>query len=806
MKDPLLRRAAAVVCGGFIAVQPKQEVRIWILAFLVLLFIRLWFLWKPSDFWGKMYKPEISFLAAGILIGFIYGMTAERIIAPPLLIQEIELEGKLEQWKMDQAEAEGVILLENTPQYAEGLGQKYAIYVFADSKGQFHQGWDIVEQGDRIRFAGRLEQPQEPGTEGQFNLPLYNAVRGLSGSITAKGNAILLNKGVPGIPWKIREKVNHMIKINWPEQSGIMDGILFGDSSRIPAETLNMYKAAGVMHILAASGSNIAFVIALIWGIFFFLPRKVRIIWTIGAVVLYTALCQYNPPILRAAILGIAVLTGRMGKGKMSSLRWLMFAGLMMFISKPLYLKDISFQLSFAATWGMIVLTPRLEKNLWLQKFPGPLRTLAAVFLSTQIAALPILINAFHTISLAGFLTNIVALFILGAVLQFGLLGTALVLFPSLSKIFFQTGFWLLRFSDSILHWAASLPFAYFWVLNPGKIFWMAWYAALGIWLAGREKVWFIFRVQCRRLPRPFKNRMQDKNLLFCVKCLFLAVFIFLLNFPWLQSDMLTITFLDVGQGDCMLIQTAEENLIVDTGPRKENYDAGERVLVPYLMEKQIKQLDMVFITHEDHDHCGGAKYLLANIPVKALGVPEVGDRLENPEWQEAIPLEFLHKRDQLVRLLAGDTLAFSSGLKIEVLAPVSTIGGTASDANNNSLVLLLDYLGSRILLTGDMEKEEMQQISDRGVKWSANFIKIPHHGAKGALDTSWFDETDPQAVFISVGKNSFGHPSPEVLAYWQERNIKIFRTDIQGTIELKINHEGFQIIPGRYRDEREFE
>ncbi|NLI92418.1 MAG: DNA internalization-related competence protein ComEC/Rec2 [Peptococcaceae bacterium] len=788
MKDQFMRHAAAILLGGFIAVQIKQEVRIWILAFFVLLLIRV-FYWKPADFWGRMNKPEIFLLSAAILIGFFYGMTAERIIAGPLIIQETVLQGKIEDWSIDHTVAKGIILLQNDKQIHKGLGERYSIRVYTDSRGTFGQGWEVVKPGDRIRFAGRLEQPKGPGTAGEFDVPLYNAVRGLSGLVTAKSEVTVLEKGEPGISWRIREKVGSVLKANWPDQAGIMQGILFGDSSRIPSQSLEMYKASGVMHVFAASGSNVAFVILLFWGIFFFLPQKLRIAATVGMVVLYAALCQGNPPILRASILGIAVLIGRIGKGKMSSLRWLMFAALSLFVMKPLYLKDISFLLSFAATWGMIVLSPRLEKVKGINKLPGPLRFSVAVSLSAQIAALPILIEVFHKISLVGFIANIFILFILGAVLQFGLIGTVLIMFPFFPCVFFQAGVWLLYFTDTVLGWLAAFPFSYYWVLSPGQLFWLLWYCSLGVWLFGKDKVWFILRVQLRKLSGPLKP------------IFFLLFFILLVWISSSKTNGISVTFLDVGQGDCVLIRTAQENLLVDTGPKNDRYDAGERIIVPYLMEKRINELDMVFITHEDSDHIGGAKYLFANIPVKTVGVPEVGDRLGNPGWQEGIPPEFLDNKDKLMRLQAGDTLEFSSGLTIEILAPVSATGGSTADPNNNSLVMILHYLGSEILLTGDMEKEEMQQISDRGAKWNADFIKVPHHGGKGSLEPSWYDETYPLAVIISVGRNSFGHPSPEVLAYWQERNVTIFRTDIQGTIELENEGQGFRIIAGRNPD-----
>jgi len=827
MKDKLMWQAAAVLLGGFTAVHCKYEVRIWVLAFFILLLCRLRLLWEPKDFCGRLYKPEIFLLACSMIIGYFYGMTADKALAPPLVIQEITLEGELGEWTITENTGSGFFIVEDTGNNKiYPLGRKYAIRVYADGAGHLPPGWESGTPGDRIRVTGKLEHPKPPGTAGEFDLPLYNAVRGLSGTVTAKGEVIVLEKGVPGIPWKIRTHIRNILDTYWPAQAPVLEGILFGDSSRIPAQTLDRYKAAGVMHVFAASGANVAFVVALFWGLFCFLPSKVRILATIGAIVLYAVLCQGNPPILRASVLGIAVLLGKLGRGRMSALRWLLLAALLLFAFKPLYLRDISFQLSFAATWGMVALTPLLQNSRWMAKLPQPLGLSAAVSFGAQLAALPVLIAVFHRVSLVGFITNVFMLFILGAVLQLGLIGTILAALPLVPLVFFQAAFWLLLVSDMLLSKLAAWPLAYFWVLNPGTFFWIIWYGALGIQLSGRDKVWFIATVQWRRLKRVLRllpgmgklqtdqgaDKSQQRNCLDMMigkldakggfnnlkRLAIVASFLLILLAPWPSRDSLLITFLDVGQGDCILIQTSQENILVDTGPVTENFNAGERIVVPYLMEKRIGRLDMVFITHEDRDHIGGANYLLTNIPTEKVGVPAVGDRLLDDDWQEGIPEKYFTEDGKLILLRAGDVLTFPSRLTVEVLAPVGVITGTEADANNNSLVLLLHFAEKRILLTGDMEKEEMQQIAERGATWEADFLKVPHHGGKGSLDQDWFDRTSPLAVFISVGRNSFGHPSAEVMAYWQERGVPVFRTDLQGTIELEIDSKGYRIVPGR--------
>lgn len=810
MNDRLLRLAAAVITGGFITVNLDRDVRIFLAAFFLLLLLRIWFLWKPSDFVGRYVRPEVILLACSVLAGALYGFTGDRLLAEPLVIEEIQLEGKLTDWVSGDIGGRGVFRTE--------AGLKYTLRVYPDYSGEWKKGWREVQPGDLITFTGRLEHPRPPGTEGELDLPVYNAVRGLEGTVTARSELMVLAEGEPGITWMIRQRARTVIDDVWPEQAGTLEGILFGDTGRIPPSALDMYKATGVMHVFAASGANVGFVMALAWGCFFFLPKKFRIFASLGVIFLYASLCQGNPPILRATILGAAVLLGMLGKGGLSGLRWLLFAALILFVLNPLYLRDISFQLSFAAAWGMLALSPRLKESRLILKLPRLLRQPASITFGAQIAVLPLLADVFHRVSLVGFVTNLFLLFLLGAALQLGLIGTVLLPVPVLSLIFYQAAVWLLQVTDWVLGLIAAFPWGYFWVLNPGMPFWVLWYSTIAVLLLGKDKVWFVLKVQLRKIVRllstmtgsaricfpniHLQNIHFGKELQFFSgnksKCLLLILLLlFLLRPSSFGGEKLEITFLDVGQGDCIIVETPSEKLIVDGGPRSATFDAGERIVVPYLMEKRIDYLDIAFITHEDSDHLGGMKYVLANIPVGKVVIPQAGERLENEEWQDGLPAGVWQDGESLVKLGAGDVLTFSSGLRVEVLGPVSA-GGDQDDSNNTSLVLMLHFLGREVLLTGDMALDEMEQIYYRGDGWDADFIKLPHHGSKGSLDPSWFEQTYPDAVFIQVGKNSFGHPSEEVLEYWRERNIPVYRTDIQGTVRLVIGPKGYNIFAGR--------
>ena len=820
MKDPWIGRAAALLIGGISGAYLPEQVRLWAFGILILLEIRL-VLWRPRDFFGRVFRPEIILLGASLMLGFAYGALADRTLPEPVVLDKVEIVGLIKDLNILADKEVGTLYVEEGN---ELKGQTYRLTVYADKLGQIPGEWKRVLPGDHVSFQAHLERPKSLGTPGAFDLRLYDGARGLSGTLTAQGDPVLLTAGEPSLTWKIREQVRSQLEAWDPEETGVLEGIFFGDSSRIPDSVQERYKVTGVLHVFAASGSNVAFVFGLSWLLLSFLPKQIRISGTILVLLLYAALCGGNAPIVRATILGIAALLGRLGRGRVATLRWLFFAAVGLFIQNPLIIQDLGFQLSFAAAWGMIVLTPRILKGKLFERLPKLFRYAVAGTLAAQIATLPLLISAFHRLSLIGFFANIFILFILGSVLEVGLIGVILSFSVGLSAPLFQVSLWLLAGTNTILKMLAELPYADVWVLNPGPLFWVIWYGGIGILLWGPERVLFIVKAKLlqlgRRLRTSFakiiercpleiretahrlilktsRNPMFRKRLL--VRWVGILLIVLFLWSPWNSQNDLEVVMIDVGQGDSILIRTPQNHaILLDAGPRSDRFDAGERIVLPYLLQNGIGHLDALLITHEHQDHIGGVRAVLANIPTDWVGVPAVGDRLESDEWKAGLPLDLTNQAEGLRLLQAGDRIDLDSGAWLDVLGPNQVLTGTHSDQNNNSLVLKLNYLGQSVLLSADMEQEEMEDLLATGVDLENNLFKEPHHGSRFSLDKPWLDAIHPQAVWISVGKNTFGHPSSEVLQYWEERHIPVYRTDENGTLRLLLGEHGTEIIPGR--------
>ena len=801
MRDPWVGRGLAIILGGICGAYIPGQSRFWVFGILLLLGVRL-VLWRPRDFFGRVFRPEILLLGASLLLGFGYGALAERTLPEPIMIDGVEIVGLIKDWDVNEDLAVGELRVGE----GEFRGQTYRLTVYANAEGEIPGEWMRIQPGDLVSFWAQLERPQALGTPGGFDRRLYYGVRGLSGTLTAKGEVTLLAVGQPSLTWKIRQQVRDRLRVFEAEETGVLEGILFGDSSRIPDEIEERYKVTGVLHVFAASGANVAFVLGFSWLLLGFLPKGFRISGTILALLLYASLCGGNAPIVRATIMGIAFLLGLLGRGNVATLRWLFFAAVGLFIHNPLIIQDIGFQLSFAATWGIVVLTPQILKANGFEKVPSLLRFAIAGTIAAQVATLPLLIAAFHRLSLIGFLANVFILFVLGSVLEVGLIGVILSFTGELSVPFFQVSLWLLDGANRILKVLASLPYADVWVLNPGFLFWLIWYGGLATLLWGRQKTLFFLKGRLRVLQRGLKvsYRLETripsvfKGRLFVRVGALLLIMLFLWS-PWNSQKYLEVVMIDVGQGDAFLIRTPKkQTILIDAGPRTDRFDAGERIVLPYLLMRRIGHLEALLITHEHQDHIGGVRAVLANIPTDWVGVPDVKDQLENEEWQEGLPLELFNPSAGLRMLKAGDRINLDSGAWLDVLGPDQVFEGTRSDGNNNGLVLKLNYLGQSVMLTADMEEDQMRAIFESGVNLEATIFKVPHHGSRFSMYEPWLESIDPQAVLISVGRNSFGHPSQDVIQYWEERHIPVYRTDNHGTLRLLLGKRGIEIITGR--------
>lgn len=261
------------------------------------------------------------------------------------------------------------------------------------------------------------------------------------------------------------------------------------------------------------------------------------------------------------------------------------------------------------------------------------------------------------------------------------------------------------------------------------------------------------------------------------------------------SGEVFCVVFLDVGQGDCIFLKTPSgHTILVDGGGETKRSEStlGRWTLEPFLRHEGINTIDIVILTHPHEDHVQGLLPVLDDFKVRMVLEPGI------PHGSKSYR-EFLSKVEnrhiQYRRATRGQVIDFGDGVKAQILNPTSCrLYGTSDDFNNNSVVLRFSYGKSSLLLTGDAGIEAEESILSSNIRVKSDILKIGHHGSRSATSEAWLDAVSPKYAVISVGKhNSFGHPSTQVLSTISDKNIVLYRTDINGAITFRLTRNGIQ-------------
>jgi len=299
----------------------------------------------------------------------------------------------------------------------------------------------------------------------------------------------------------------------------------------------------------------------------------------------------------------------------------------------------------------------------------------------------------------------------------------------------------------------------------------------------------------------PFLKHLKTKmRLSYLIAALLLpALFLTWFGIPGICSRQLEVTFLDVGQGDAIFIRTpGGENILLDSGGKPAYMGAveevGDQVVVPFLKYRRVKKLDLAIISHPHEDHFGGLLAVIRSIPVDYLVTSK--ETSESEYYQELLQLA---KEKNISReiICKNDSIFLGPALHFNVLGPpAELLRGTSSDANNNSLVLQLNYKETSFLFTGDIEDAAIQSLLEETEVLESQVLKVPHHGGNIPNLPQLLEKVNPQAAVITVGKNSFGHPHQNTLQALQEKNVTVYRTDCHGAVTFRSNGCSWEAKP----------
>ncbi|MFC1939563.1 DNA internalization-related competence protein ComEC/Rec2 [Chloroflexota bacterium] len=622
--------------------------------------------------------------------------------------------------------------------------------------------------GDMLLITGKLETPSQLDS---FDYKGYLAHQEIySVMFYPEIETLETGKGIKPLEWvySLRNRLSQTIAKVLPEpQASLAQGIILGIRGNIPTSVRADFTNTGTAHLLAISGLHLSIVagIMLSLGIWLFGRKGYYYIWlTLGAIWLYALLTGMHPPVFRAAIMASLFLTAELLGRQRSAATPLVFAAAIMVGISPQVLWTAAFQMSFVAMAGLIFVFPLLQ--------PLGRRIISAVLgedgtavsianfivdslsvsLGAIIAVWPLVAYYFGIISPLAPLATFFALPALPGIIITGVLagGIGLIFIPAAQAIG-----WLAWLFISYMLLVVKV-FADIFPVGEGPVdttlMW-AYYSALAvvIWLSSnRQRV-------IELVPRA-TNLVSRLPIKWCIPPLMLVAILVWVTAATMPDDNLHVSFLDVGQGDAILIQRGSQQILVDGGPGPQAIGMELGKKMPFWD----RTIDLAILTHPNADHITGLVEVLNRYRVKQVLYPDLEH--ESPLYNEWLSL-IKEKEIKSTLAQAGQQVKMGETI-IEVLnPPMPHLTGTDSDIDNNGIVLRLEMGEVSFLLTADIMWEAEFELITRRANLRSTVLKVAHHGSATSTTAEFLAVVNPRLAVISAGKeNPFGHPNDEVM------------------------------------------
>lgn len=708
--------------------------------------------------------------------------------------------------------------------YADHTAYRLSSEVVETSEGRFPvtgtllvkiygDGGENYWFGERLRLSGTIVEPRGQRNPGGFDYRFYLLSQGID-ALIYPSTARVSSLG-PGKVSKmtesaviIRGAMTESIKSALPSPSAeLLTAILFGQRHHLPEEVEDNFRRAGVGHLLAVSGLHVGMVATMVLGLWRRLNLKgnLPLVLAIALVIAYAYLTGMRPSALRAALM-VSIALGALLLDREKDLPTAVaFAALVTLFLNPLLLFTIGFQLSYAATLALIYSYRPLQRVLSYLRCPRYLLAPLAITLAAQIGVLPLCIYYFQYMPTGALLFNLLLLPLIAFVVGLGLTGALISLF------FSAAGAYLLWASRPLLELMllitalSRLPGFYIPINPPGIPFLLIFYGLLAAsllfyyrwdnhnrWLEKISVLDYAQSILSGLLPGK-RIRMH-----FVAGSVLILAVIFIWSGILLPSkSILTVTFIDVGQGASGLIETpCGAVILVDAGGQSawlgNPGEIGERVLLPFLRRQGIRSIDLAVITHPHEDHFGGFIPLVDEIALERILISPVAGETEHYD-------NLLNQAELAGSLISqtidGQTWRCGTELILEIIGPPEPLfSGTTSDLNNNSIVFILRYGEIRMLFTGDIEDAAVIDLFRRRIDLRADLLLIPHHGGYMEAMPAFLEAVRPSLSIIQVGPNSYGHPHPYIIGALEDAGVPIYRNDHHGAIIVKTDGTRMQV------------
>ena len=596
-----------------------------------------------------------------------------------------------------------------------------------------------IKLGTKVKLTGKLEKPETNTIPNTFNYQKYLYYQHIYYLMNVNNIEVIEENHNIYYTFK-----NYLInKIEKKKNKEYYYAFILGDKSYIDKDIQNTFKQNGITHLFALSGMHIALFISILNKIFHKFKFKNIIIYLFLG--FYLFLTNFAPSILRAIFFYILLRFNKKLEINLPTLIVLLYTVILLLFLNPFLLFNIGFLYSIMATFGLILSAKLIKKNNYLVK-------ILMTSLIATIFTLPITLNNFYEINLLGIIFNIIFVPLI-----------SFIIYPLILISFFMPTSFLLSFFIKLLellsNWMAHLSLTL--SMPKVSIFVIVIYYTLLIIIILYRKYFLIFLI-------------LGEGLFFKIT-------------PFLDSNYY-LYFLDVSQGDSLIIKVPFSNkvIMIDTGGKiaysknQEKYYITDNTLT-FLKSMGINKIDSLILTHGDYDHMGDALHLVSNFKIEKV-------IFNNDAFNE------LEK--DLIVILKKENIKYYNKIKnINIKNFKLHFLNTKiyDNENDNSNVTYTNILGYKFLLMGDASTTKEKDILNKYNLSNITFLKVGHHGSKTSTSKEFVSKITPKYAIISVGKNNrYGHPNKEVLD--NLKNTNIYRTDLDGTIIVKIKNKKLTI------------
>ena len=665
-----------------------------------------------------------------------------------------------------------------------------------------------VKIGNIIKVRGKLRQFEEAANKGNFDSRKYYLSLGFYGKIEA-GTIEIINSDYSGIRqglyelrMEIIERLEKLCSDNngifsiINNKNGIIGAIILGDKTDIDSDIKELYSVSGIAHILAISGLHISFIGMAIYRL---LRRRFRFLFSaavsIPVILSFGIMSGFGISTIRAIIMFILKIIGEVLGRKYDAITAISLAGLVLLVQNPFVVCNSGFQMSFGAIIAIVLILPIVEEIL---NTDNKIIKVISDNFTISLVMNPILAWNYYELTTFSFLLNIVVVPLMSVVIVSSIVGIfcSCIMF-GFGKVVIFPGCGILELYTFLCNIINKSSVASIVVGQPKVTIIIVYYAILLVVLFGLKNIRTKYtRAEKERniikketglvLEKKAKKerRIKGQNVKLRLACI---VGFLLLNclIYYIPNPGFYITFIDVGQGDGILIHGDNGTKVMVDGGSTSEKQVAKNCIVPYLKAEGIGTIDYSIITHTDKDHISGILEILENnnsnrIRIKNLVMPDIN--MKDDTYNELIEKAKL-KKINVLYIKKGDTLSLGK-TKIKCIYPETTT--TASDKNDYCTVLSVKNKTSKILLTGDISKEIEEKIKD-DIEENYTVLKVAHHGSNYSSSEKFLKKVNPKYSIISVGKNnSYGHPGNETMERLRKQGGVIYRTDEKGGITIR--------------------